>query len=165
MYSWLLFVWVFLSSFSKFVFSAVSFWTQDFSWQWCMSCEAATVFFICCIFFQNSIALKVLEISIDEGDTAIILLVVNELPTSLFVEIICLLYVQTFEADINLSSLYQHTQSWCKSKGSRLEIAVACDSKGKVWGVSMLVVHNEFKNEPLQTIIPISTICNHSLYL
>ena len=97
-----------------------------------MSCEAATVFFICCIFFQNSIALKVLEISIDEGDTAIILLVVNELPTSLFVEIICLLYVQTFEADINLSSLYQHTQSWCKSKGSRLEIAVACDSKGKV---------------------------------
>jgi len=49
-----------------------------------MSHEVATAFLICCIFFQNSIPLKVSEISIEKEDIAIIL-VVNELQTSLFV--------------------------------------------------------------------------------
>ena len=72
-------------------------------------------------------------------------------------------YVQTFEAGENLSSQSHHTQSWCKSKGSKFEIDTACGSKGKVCQY-LCTVTSDFKSGPLLTIIPISTYYEYSLY-
>eukprot|EP00956_Cyclotella_meneghiniana_P023286 scaffold45044_cov79-Cyclotella_meneghiniana.AAC.1 len=69
----------------------------------------------------------------------------------------------TFEAGENLSSQSHHTQSWCKSKGSKFEIDTACGSKGKVCQY-LCTVTSDFKSGPLLTIIPISTYYEYSLY-